>query len=366
MKHSYILAGTNFGNIARLIGRNGIGWNPKYWLRALFLLQNGIWASILAKREKKQYGKQLETQPTPDNPIVIIGHWRTGSTFLHQLMSMDPNLVTPSVFQVTAPDSFLISRKFYQPVMSAMLGKQRPMDSVKIGFDEPQEDEYALIKLALDSPLEQLIFPKKNGYFLTNTTNFVPKKINLQKWKLALSGFCKKLILQSGKQVVLKNPFHSLRIKLLYLMFPNIRFVHIYRNPLNIIPSTMHMWDIVGRQNALKPAKFKPSVTETCQILDRFWTTIETDLKEIPPGQYAEIRFETLELDPLSTIKELYSHLSIEFSQEFETRIIQFLKEIKSYKKNTYQLSQDDTTLISKLLAPHIKRFGYDIINIQK
>jgi len=159
MKHSYLLVGISSGKLFKLLTRNGFSLHPRYLFRILFLTQGAFFASIFNRIEKWKLAKQLKNYSMPDDPIFIIGHWRTGSTLLHQLMALDENLVTPTVFQVSTPQSFLISEKYYRPVMTKAMKPTRPMDNVKLGFDEPQEDEYALIKMTVDSPLEKLIFP---------------------------------------------------------------------------------------------------------------------------------------------------------------------------------------------------------------
>ncbi|MDX9696420.1 MAG: sulfotransferase, partial [Bacteroidales bacterium] len=260
MKSAYLIAGTRLTRFLKLVARNGISIYPKYLVRFLFLFQNGAWASIFHRKEKKIYGEKINNQKLSDNPVIIIGHWRTGSTFLHQLLSLDPNFVTPTVFQASIPDSFLTSRKSYEPLMSRMIKGTRPMDQVKLGLDEPLEDEYALFRLSGYSPLEQVIFPKKGGYFLKNYPGFLPKNEKLQKWKDSLIYFYKKLLIYSPKTILIKNPFHSLRLDVLNEIFPNARYIHIIRHPYSVVPSTQRMWDIVGTQNSMNTHWQKPTI----------------------------------------------------------------------------------------------------------
>ena len=109
MQHSYLLAGISSGKLFRLLSRNRISLHPKYLLRVLFLLQGSFFASVFNRVEKWKLGSKLKTYNMPDDPVFIIGHWRTGTTLLHQLMALNDKLVTPSVFHVSTPESFLIS-----------------------------------------------------------------------------------------------------------------------------------------------------------------------------------------------------------------------------------------------------------------
>jgi hypothetical protein len=357
MKHSYILAGTTSGKLLKMILKNGVSLNPKLLFRLLFLLQNGIWASFFKLREKAKYRKKLAQVPVVKDPVIIIGHWRTGSTLLHQLMSLDKNLVAPSVFQVSLPDSFLVSEKYYRPVMSSMMSQTRPMDNVKLGFDEPQEDEYALLKLTADSPMNQIIFQKPDGYFLKQFKKYNPE--NIEAWKEAISQFCRKLSWASNKRIILKNPFHSLRIELLRETFPNVKFIHIHRHPYKVIPSTINMWNIVASQNRLNGKWKEPTIAEASEVLNDMLTSIRNSLSTLPAGVYTEVNFELFEKDPLTSLKKIYDEIGLEYTAEFEENVNNYLSGLKNYKKNVFNLDDKDKQCIQEILADQFRHYHY-------
>ena len=47
----------------------------------------------------------LQQLQIPDDPVVVIGHWRSGTTYLHQLMGCDPCAATASN-SLTVPPSW--------------------------------------------------------------------------------------------------------------------------------------------------------------------------------------------------------------------------------------------------------------------
>jgi hypothetical protein len=341
--------------------KNGMSLYPKYLVRFLFLFQNGIWASIFHKKEKSIYGDKIKAHKLPDDPIIIIGHWRTGSTFLHQLLALDPNLVTSNVFQGSIPDSFLTSRKSYEPIMGRALKGTRPMDQVKLSMDEPLEDEYALFRLCSYSPLERLIFPKSKEYFLNQFSEFLPVNEKLTNWKEAVKYFYKKLTLENNKVILIKNPFHSFRINVLNEIFPNARYIHIIRHPHKVVPSTIRMWDIVGTQNTMNGRWTKPTIKETSSLLSRMVQKIDEDLKSIPKDRYFEIKFEDLEQDPKSEIKSIYKHLNVEFLDEFEKQIDGFLISVKEYQKNKYLMPEGDKLEINNILKSWMTEKNYSL-----
>jgi len=341
----------------QLLTRNGLSLHPKYLARVFFLLQGVLFASFLKRMEKKKMGSKLKDYIMPEDPIFIIGHWRTGSTFLHQLMSLDMKLVTPNVFQVSAVDSFLISEKYYKPIMTKLMQPTRPMDDVKLGFYEPQEDEYALIKLMLDSPLEKLLFPKDDNYFLKKHSDFYPGDI--EKWKKSFYGFCHRLSFIDGRRVLLKNPFHSMRLPLLYEMFPNAKFIHIHRHPYDVVPSTIHMWQIVGNENKLKNRSSKFSVEEVSEMMNKLLDYVRKHLQDIPEHAKIEISFDELESDPEVTLNKIYKRLELTPAPDFGQKLKDKLTETRSYRKNKYTLTQKDKEIISKTLGKHFIYYNY-------
>jgi hypothetical protein len=348
MNHSYFLAGITLRNFFRLIKKHGVSLYPNYLIRILFLLQNGIWASFLKGYERRKLGDQLKNHPVPENPVFIVGHWRTGSTFLHKLMSLDKQCTAPTVFQISVPDSFLVSRKYYEPIMTKVMGKKRPMDNVKLGFDEPQEDEYALMKLTMDSPLIKLIFPNNDDYFLNGYEDFMPTDV--EKWKREMSNFCKKLDFATGKRIILKNPFHSMRIPLLVKMFPDARFIHIYRNPYDVIPSTMNLWNIVGSQNQLKKKWSPPKLVDVVKSYNKILSKINVDFGILPDETKYELRFEDFEKNPVVELKKMYNHFKWEFTGDFEGRLKNHLANLKDYQKNKYSVTDSEKEEIHSIL----------------
>jgi omega-hydroxy-beta-dihydromenaquinone-9 sulfotransferase len=362
MKSAYLLAGIQLRIFYKLIRNNKISLWPKYFFRILFVLQNAVWASFFALREKQRFGKQIAGYKMPVSPVFIIGHWRTGSTYLHQLMNLDENLTAPTLFQTAQPNGFKLSYRYFKPLMKVFLGKTRPFDQIKNSMDEPQEDEFALVRLTGFSPMLGLVFPKDRTFFMNGKTTFLPENNDdLILWKKQTLFYYNKLAWNSKKRLVLKNPFHSFRIRELLEMYPDAKFIHIYRNPLDVVPSTVKMWSIVGSQNAMNRLWKNPEISDVTILLNSLLNKIEADKHLIPIGALTEIRFEDLENDVIVTLKKAYNDLGLEFTQSFEQRLADFVDQNKNYRKNQYSLKDSDKNLILEKLQPHISRLEYNL-----
>ena len=348
-----------FGLLMKVLSRNKISWNPRTAGRILFLLQSSVWSSIFAALENFRYESKFKNLSCTPDPVFIIGHWRTGTSLLFKLMSLDDQFTAPTLFQVAEPDSLLTSHSYYKPIMKALVNGTRPMDNVIMGVDEPQEDEYAIYRLTGNSPLEQLVFPERDAYFLQRwIDNMAPTEINGTSEK-KLKVFFTKIQFHKNGKILSKNPFHSFRIRQLRDQFPNARFIRIHRHPYNVVPSTINMWNILQRENTLNVNIHEHKVYEICRVMSILNERIAGDTISLSREVYTEIRFEDLEKDPLKTLKQVYSDLGLAFSEGLEAKIIEFAGLNRNFKKNCFVISEKDKVLVFSELREYMKKYSY-------
>ena len=347
MKHSYLLVGIKINKLIAMLKRNG-GFSIKYSKRVFILFASSLWASFFTLLEHLYYDKKIRSITKLNCPIFVVGNWRTGTTFLHQLLALDPQFNYMDVFNVSHPDHFLVSKKYYAAMMTKMMNDTRPMDNVKVGVNEPQEDEYALIKMNDEMVLEKLVFQKGNNFFIEETDDFMPKE--KESFSESIKLLMRKLQVTSDKTPIFKNPFHSLRIPFLRQYFPNAKYIHIYRNPIDVVPSSIHMWNIVGRQNILKGKWIEPNVEVIAKLYNRIILGIRREFKNMNDNSYVEITFENLEKNPIATIKTIYQKLELTFSSDYEKSLLRYCNDLKSYKKNSYTISESDKNLIKNIM----------------
>ena len=150
-----------------------------------------------------------------------------------------------------------------------------------------------------------------------------------------------------------------MRIGWLRELYPEAKFIHIYRNPLNVLPSTINMWKIVGSQNAMNRRFRVPELESVTEFLVKMQAEIKEQLSKMPTGTYTEVRFENLEQDPVAELKRIYRDIGLDFSEKLEQKINNFLIANADFEKNKYQLEEDEKTMISKKLADFMKGYGY-------
>ena len=124
-----------------LVGATGsIHW-LRYTPRVLFLTALATWNSLLAFVETVLHGRSIASATTNTRPVFILGHPRTGTTHLFNLMALDAQRFnTCTTFHCGFPSCFLWFKRF-KGLLAGMVPKTRPMDNMALGLDTPQEDE---------------------------------------------------------------------------------------------------------------------------------------------------------------------------------------------------------------------------------
>ena len=333
---------------------------PSRWASVLGITAASCSNSALALAERLFYGRKLRQTDVPQ-PVFIIGHWRSGTTLLHNLLSLDQQFVTPSLYQTVFPAHFLVSQRFLAPMTARFLPPKRPMDEIPVtGWDMPQEDEIAICLLSLVSPYLMLAFPDHRAAYekfldLRQVSDDVRER-----WKETFLGLLKKVVLhQEGRRPLLKSPTHSYRIPLLLELFPDAKFVHIVRNPYRVIMSSLHLRRITFSDNAFYSPSFANIEDDVFALYERCFERLEEDLPLLGPNQLHELRLEDLECDIPGELARMYSALNLPGYSALEQAVSSRLPTLRSFKKNAFHLSDDLQKQIERRCRRVFDRYGY-------
>jgi hypothetical protein len=293
------------------------------------------------RKESKRYLAEIEKQRI-EAPIFIIGHWRSGTTLLHTLLALDEQFAYPNLFEVSNPNTFLISEPVFEQHFSKMTAERRSMDNVEVTYRSPGEDEFAISFLSWRSLITGWQFPRNEAFydrFLT-FTEATPQEV--EQWKKAVLLFMKKLTLKHRKQLLLKSPPHTARIQLLLDIFPDARFIHIHRDPFVVFRSTQKLFQTTVNKVHLQtplPGGYDQG------ILRRYQTMYTSFFKErclIPPGRYCEVSFEELEKDKIGQLDRIYSTLGLPGFEQLKPRLEAYVSSLPSYQKNRHASLPDN------------------------
>jgi len=320
----------------RLLKDNSFAIDRPYWSKAIALTIRSFFNSLYYHREQKEFGGKLAHVKIEKPPIFIIGHWRSGTTLLHNLFSLDDSFCYPNLFEVYNPYTFLTLESIVAERLKNDPPIKRPMDNMEVKFDSPAEDEFALALLSLRSPLLSWPFPRREKFYDRYLTLRGVSDTEVEIWKESLSLLLKKLTLKYQRQLVLKSPSHTCRIKMILDMFPDARFIHIHRNPYTVFLSTRKLYD-----TAILETSLQRPITQNIDngIIQRYALMYEAFFEEralIPKNQFMEIAFEDFEQNIMSQMEGIYHHLNIESFEKLKPKLVHYIASIKTYKKNVH------------------------------
>ncbi len=347
--------------LLRLGGRIDRAYLP----RALFVSLTTLLTSPLRLWERVRYGRRIRGTAIHPAPVFIVGHWRSGTTHLHNLLCQDENLGYLSTFQAMAPGFCLVGDGTVKRFVAKVAGSRYPtrlIDNVPLAFDAPQEDEFAVANLSPHSFVHTFSFPRRAEEFFERCVLFDgPSEAVRSQWIDAYLAVLRKATLVSGgKRLVVKNCAHTARIRTLLELFPDAKFVHIHRNPYEIFLSTVHMRTTVLPRSQLQEIEPERVEAHVLQFYDRLMRRFLAERSLIPDGHLVEIRFDDLEASPLDQLRRVYDGLGLPGFAAAEPAFRSYLDAVAGYRKNVYEL---DGNVIAKVNAhwPYaFETWGYE------
>lgn len=347
--------GASFGNLRALKRLYGKADKfPRFYFSALGRLPFTL-------LEKAVVGvKQKAVEPV-NPPVFILGHWRSGTTHLYNILSKSPRFQYVNPYQAGLPWDFLTISKLFRPLLKMSLPKGRYIDEVPVTPTSPQEDEFALANMMPYSFLHALYFP--GDFFETFNKGLFFEGVGKKEifdWQEKLKLFYLKLqIAGPGKTILIKNPVYTARVALLREMYPDAKFIHIRRNPYKVFFSMRNFYAQLLNELSLQPHDLPDLDDHILSIYVGMMEKLETDTKGLPKNQFIDIDFETLQKNPLKTIELAYDLLDLGQFGADKKYYQDYLSGIKGYKKNVYDFPEGDLNKIETHWRKYIKRGEY-------
>ena len=336
------LAGGSFINWLKLLRNNG-GVDRKYLMRAVVVTIVSLLGIPFRLFEIAKFGKQIENIQIQSSPIFILGHWRSGTTYLHNLMAQDKNLGYVSTVQTWIPEMFLSSQPVWKLITNKAIPEKRPMDNVSLSGNLPQEEEYAVGNISQYSFYHGFFFPKNIKRYFKNFVVFegVNEEIK-DEWKNSYMKILQKATFSANyKRLVLKNPSNTARIKLLLQLFPDAKFIHIYRNPYIVYASTKHLYSKLLPEFILQDIDEKETDINILNFYQELMHKFFHDQNLIPQDNYVEIKYEDFVGNEIAELKRVYEKLNIPQSEKVEENFKKYIDSQSNYETNKYFFDEE-------------------------
>ena len=317
--------------------------------------------SLAEPLSEARFRRLLRQPPATPPPLFIVGHWRSGTTLLHELLMLDPRFCCPSTYQCFAPGHFLLTESILTRLLAWMVPRKRPMDNVAAGWDRPQEDEFALANMGAPSPYRRMAFPATSSAepVALDVTRLAPAE--LDRWQRTLRRFLARLAVRDARRPVLKSPPHTARVGVLADMFPEAKFLHVVRDPFVVFPSTIRLWRSLDEVQGLQVDRGEALERYVFACFDEMYAAFERDRRNLAPDRLHEVRYEDLVADPVAVLEGAYTHLGLDGFVAARPAVEEQARAMKRYRTNTYQHDPRIVREVAVRWRSFIDRYGYDV-----
>ncbi len=262
-------------------------------------------------------------------PVFVLGMQRSGTTFLHRLLSADGatramrfwEMVLPTV---TAQRSVAAVARWDAgrggPWRGALERWQErrfgPMDAIhRFRLDEVEEDEFVLWTTfmtdmcALDAPVCTDPLLDRLRAFHQRTPAFQRRAMAWYRAALQRHQHAQRPADAPPFRYVSKNPRFSQRIPLLVEAFPDASFVHLVRDPRETVASRLSMLDAIWchryrRHHGMGEAQVRMVLEDCCQTYER----AHRELATLPERSRIVLRYPAHVRRPRRIVLALYEH----------------------------------------------------------
>jgi hypothetical protein len=354
--------GMDFFTWMRLLVRNRFNIAPIRLSMVTTVTLASLLNSFSSVFEKLLFSDRIRNVKLKEPPLFVLGHWRSGTTLLHEMLMLDERNTCPNTYQCMAPHHFLWTEWFLPPMIRWMIPDKRPMDAMSAGWDRPQEDEFALVNLGLPSPYLAWAFPNHGPVadeYLDLRTLPAQER---DAWKRTWREFVQRLALKGDRRIVLKSPTHTARVRTILEVFPDAKFIHIVRDPLVVFPSTVRLWRSLSEVQGFQHLREGAGWIEN-HVLDTFvrmYECFEQDRELVPPGRLMDVRYEELVANPVGQMRELYQQLNLGDFARIEPEVLRYTMKSRDYKTNKYALPPGVADRVRNRWAPFFQRYGYN------
>ncbi len=298
-------------------------------------------------------------QLTP--PIFIVGHWRSGTTHLANIMSQSPQFGYVSPIASGLPWELLTIGRAFRPLLEKSIPKDRLIDRVPVTPHSPQEDEFGMANMYPISFLHGLYFPQnlekyiQQGIFWDNMT-----EQQIRRWHSTFLTYLKKVFLYEGKkQLIIRNPVYTARMNTIVSLIPEAKFIHIYRNPYRVFVSMQNYYRKLLPALALEKDVDIDIDSLIFQTYSRMMEVYEQDAKHMEDHQLINIQYEDLDQNPLQVLHKVYEQLNISGFEADYKHFERYLASIHSYTKNSYALDEEIAKQVQLHWGTYIEKWGY-------
>jgi Sulfotransferase family len=317
-------------------------------------LINRLLLTEACKRSPEIFRKPLKS------PIIVLGLPRSGTTFLHRLLAMDPAHRAVPWWELARPLPGPGSngksdhrRQIFQKKLRRLQKLTPDLDSKHYTrVDTPEECIWLLASTFL-SPLFWALAP---------VYGYLDWYMNQDR----LQAYCEyRLLLQvlqdadPTRRLVLKSSTHTGAVETLLRTIPGSLLIQTHRNPVETTASLASLfYSLHSRTTERLDVR---RMTEAILGFHEHQIARNLQARDAHPGALFDVYYDRLVADPIGTVREIYDHYGLAWSEEFEERLNCYLRHNPRGKHGAHLYAPENfgqtKDTISRRFAAYIERF---------
>lgn len=277
------------------------------------------------------------------SPVFVLGLPRTGTTFLHRLLSLDPKVRAPLLWELLSPVPKLrgeSSEEFFRDdckkrakAMRALVKQRQSMGDNSLQHIheiDPDLPEECIMGLTDELPIHlsclysdylnyELFFAQNCGKPVVNAYSHYKKLLQLLSHQIGEG--------KNPRRWVLKCPIHLFYIKEIAQVFPDAKIIWTHRHPVSAVPSLCSLVKSLHQvyyENYTRNDKLIG--TKINEISQKVLIDATKDIKT-SGLESTNVIYENLVANPIQTVQEIYKQYGWEFTQEYENILKKYLEE---------------------------------------
>jgi hypothetical protein len=298
-----------------------------------------------------------------ERPVVITGFFRTGTTFLHNVLAADPNNRVAQAWELAYPLG-----RLGDPLGD--VAWRRAQAKFTFGFNQAAiPDQGVAHNVTADSYEEDFFFLENDMAVLTfwvafGTYSYARAMLD---WDMVEPYQFHKLQLKmlnaqrSANRWVLKCPWHIWNMDALMAVYPDAQVIFTHRDITKALASHCSL-------SAKMASKLKRSLD--VKELGEFWldyTRIGLERamesrKNIPESQLYDVRLRDLMANPMTVLQDIYAHFDLEFTAEIAGLLEERIAEKPTSQEGEHEYAIEDFGLtderVRETLKAYNERFG--------
>jgi LPS sulfotransferase NodH len=350
------LSGADWATLSRVVGEAGDGIDQRRLLAIRAAVLGRLPFTAFEKARAEAVLPPLADLPPP---VFILGHWRSGTTHLYNIMALGRFGYVPPV-AVGMPWDMLYLGRAIAPLLERALPESRYIDKVPVTPTSPQEDEIAVANMSPLSFYHGIYFPRRFDWFVDRGLfHDHTSPAEIAQWEKAFTLFLRKCSHAQGLPMLVKNPVYTARPAQIRRIFPRAKFIHIHRDPFDVFLSMRNFWKQLLAVLALQPFDHVDIDATILRIYDRMMRAFDTETAGWEAPDFVEVAYADLDRQPMETVAHIYQKLGLSGFADAAPRFASYLQTIQSYEKNRFKGDAAMVANVSKHWAPWIERWGY-------